>query len=739
MLMRKVLFAGAAVSSLAFACNAAAQASGSTAAPQASGAAATPQAATGDAAADIVVTALKRSESLQNVPATITAASGATLQAQNVTSALGLPSVIPGLQIQLSPSNRPVALIHGLGSNPAVASFDQSVSLFVDGVFEGHGKAYSMPLFDINDVEAVKGTQSALLGKNTSVGAVAVTTQKPIFKFGMGLSYSHEFELNQNLVEGFLNIPLSDRLAVRIAGQYNQRDGWLHNELDGQDGPETDNKAGRISLLWAPSDRAEWTVSYEHAHLKQDGPVFFMGADALGIAQGWAAQLGDPNFTVGYDRTSQSGRPGLPAPNEVSNLDRVNSTLTYDLNGYNLTFLSGYYRLDTATVNNSNALPDSPLRTEEREFNETFSQEIRMSSPKIGRMDYVLGALFMHDRWSRDLNTDVIAPIPLTGDSDNHYVQRAVTGSVFGQLNYGITERLSASVGMRGTREEKKASFARSVLRPGPIALIYPALAPVSLSRTEWDYDGSVGLKYKLDSRSMFYASYSKGTKGGGFQDTPTTIAEAPYKAEVSWSAEAGAKLSFGRRGHLNVALFNTDVNNFQLGSFNGAKFIVDNIDLNSRGVDVDVSWSPIDGLVAGVSGTYADTKNKHPVGAPKFYGSTVPYAPKWSGTVSLGYSHPLNDDYTFKADASVDFRSDIALVIASNTIVPRSPSYSKVNLRVAISRPKDGLEIAFVGRNLNNERSATFGFQTFPNVPGSYVLSSDEPRTLAVQVSFKY
>jgi hypothetical protein len=115
-----------------------------------------------------------------------------------------------------------------------------------------------------------------------------------------------------------------------------------------------------------------------------------------------------------------------------------------------------------------------------------------------------------------------------------------------------------------------------------------------------------------------------------------------------------------------------------------------------------------------------------------------MPYAPRWTGSASLGYSHALNADYDITAEASVDFRSKIALAIESNTIVPPSVAYAKANVRVALDDRKSGVEIAIVGRNLNNERTTTFGFQAFPNVPGAYVLATDEPRTLALQISIR-
>jgi iron complex outermembrane recepter protein len=732
--MRDALFVGVAIGSLGIACNAGAQTGNSSSKPGGDA-----QSPAGTELQEVVVTALKRTQSVQDVAATVNVVTGDTLRQQSITSAVALPSVAPGLEVELSPSNRPVVLIHGLGSNPAVASFDQSVSLFVDGVFEGHGKAYSSPLFDINDVEVIKGTQSALLGKNTSIGAVALTTNKPEFKFGYGIDYTHEFYLNKNIVDGNINVPLSDNFAVRLSGQHDQGDGWIRDDLTGQNSPQTRNDAGRLSLRWLLSDALEWTLSYEHDKLDQQGPVFFMAADKLGIATHWAQLLGDPNFTVSSDdRTRQTGRPGQKDAYSASDADRGTSTITYGLAGYDFTVLTGYYHSNSNVLNNPNALPGSPLTQREREGDESVSQEFRVTSPQIGRLDYVLGALYLHDRWSHDIDTDIIAPLPITGNSDNHYTQYVDTESLFGQLNYQIIGGLKATAGLRGTVEEKKADFARSILRPGFITAIYPPLDPSSLSRRERDLDSSFGFEDQLAQNRLVYASYSKGTKSGGFQDTPTTLAGAEYRAEIARTSELGAKLGLGSHGHANIALFNTDVHNFQLGNYNGAAFVVDNIDLNSKGVDVDVGWSLVRGLAAGVTGTYADTRNVHPSGAPTFYGSTVPFAPRWTGSASLNYSYSLGERYEVTGGASVDLRSHVALVIQSNSVVPPSQGYAKANLRLALRMPETGMEIAVIGRNLNNERTTTFGFQTFPSVPGSYIVSTDEPRTIALQFSLE-
>lgn len=725
MFYRSMLFAGVAAGSLAAASVVHAQ----TAAPLQAD----------NSVQEVVVTALKRTDKVQNIPATVSVVSGQVLQKQMITSALDLPSVVPGLQIQSAPGGIPVALIHGLGSNAGVNAFDQSVSLFVDGVYAGHGRAYSSALFDVGDVEVIKGTQSALLGKNTSVGAVSLTTNKPGFTFGYDLSYSHEFELNSDIVDVAANLPLSDTLAIRVAGHFNRLGGWIHNTVTGQDSPETTTDAGRISIRWAPNDRLDWTTSYQQDRNDQEGPVFYMAKDGTGFERSLAAALGDPNFTVGLnDQTRQTGLNGAKDAYDVAHSRRVTSNLTYEWGDYQFTSLTGYYRSSKNSSFNGLGLPNNPLYLLDPESDEQISQEFRVVSPKIWRVSYIVGALYMHDIWSHDEEFVSLPPVPLTGDAYTYYTQYVNTESLFGQVNYDITDDFQLTGGLRYTNEDKRADFDRQVITPGLITeLLYPGFASAERSRTEGDLDGSVGLRYKFGSGRMVYLTYSKGTKGGGYQNDPTSPASAEYKAEVAHSVELGTKLGFGSRGHVNIALFHTDVSNFQLGTYNGAAFLVDNIDLRSQGAEFEGSWRLTDALTAALSATYADVVNIHPDPA-KFYGAAQPDAPKWSGSVSLAYSRPVTERFNFDANASVDFRSRMNLQVATNTPVTPAQAYAKVNLRLAVTDAKTGVEFALVGRNLNDVRVANFGYQAFPSVPQSYLVSTDPPRTIALQISIR-
>jgi len=494
-------------------------------------------------------------------------------------------------------------------------------------------------------------------------------------------------------------------------------------------------------MRWTPGESFDWTLSYQQDRLGARGPVFFAGRDQFGLLTGLAAALGDPNYRVGrFDYTSQSGRAGGNGVFDDSTEKRLTSTAIYDWNGYTFTALTGYYRNDKKSLVNADALPRSPIALTERQTDNQASQELRVTSPKVGRFDYVLGALYLHDAWTHNTGSDTVAPIPISGRVDNLYSQLVNAESVFGQVNIDVVQNLRASVGVRGTGESKEGEFARYTLVPGLLSvLLYPPIAPGNLSRRENDLDGSVGLQYQFDREKMLYTSYSKGTKGGGYQDTPTSLAGAEYKPEIARTAEIGAKWGFGRTGHINGAVFYTKIRDFQLGTFNGASWVVNNLDIDSKGAEFDALWAPLPGLTAVLNGTYSDTWNTQ-TGAPNFYGTSVPFAPRWTGKAALGYGHSLGE-YEISSEASVDIRGQVLLAIQQTGAerLPPSDAFAKANLRVALSDPKSGLEIAVVGRNLNNRRTTTYGYQAFPNLPGTAIFSSDMPRTIALQVSIKH
>jgi len=294
---------------------------------------------------------------------------------------------------------------------------------------------------------------------------------------------------------------------------------------------------------------------------------------------------------------------------------------------------------------------------------------------------------------------------------------------------------------VRYTTEDREANYTRDIIRDGNmITLIYNAFAPTTLSRSQDYLDGSLSLQYDFSPNAMGYISYGKGSKTGGFANSPnnptilradgTSVAE--YDDEVAKTFEVGLKLGQGRT-HLNVAYFNINVDDFQTSLFSGTSFIVKNIDVRSRGVEVEGSWAATDELSFSLNATYADAINKNPAANER---RPLVRAPRWAGIGSITYNRDLNDALRFTADANAQFDSGFWFQDALTSTVPKTDAYARIGLRLAVEHKPSGIEVAFVGRNLTNQRVLNYATGLFPGRAGAYVATTATPRTLAIQLT---
>ena len=188
--------------------------------PVAIGQTADAQAQAGPALEVIEITSQKRVQTLQEVPATVTAVSGALLDEYGIDDLFEMADLVPGMVFSRAPDDGLALTLRGLGTPARTQSFDQSVALFQDGMFVGKGRMYSAAFFDVERIEVIKGTQSTLLGKNTSLGAISVISKKPSDVFEGNIKVAREFVNDGWTVDGGLDMPLADNFSVRIAGHY---------------------------------------------------------------------------------------------------------------------------------------------------------------------------------------------------------------------------------------------------------------------------------------------------------------------------------------------------------------------------------------------------------------------------------------------------------------------------------------------------------------------------------------
>lgn len=706
---------------------------------------------------EVIVTARKRAESLSEAPATIAVVGEDKLRAVAVTNANELNGVVPGLVMMAGVGGGPGVTFRGLGSNSALFSVESSVALFVDGVYTAHTRDYVAPIYDLERVEMVKGTQGTLLGKNTTLGAITMVTRRPGDDLGVSLETSYDFKTNTPRIEAAVDVPISDQLKARISGLFIDDGGYIRNPYSGQQ-PDTRDVSGRLGLVWTPSAEVDVTFIYQHDDHEQTGQSLEVVRDAVvGLTlANRALATGQTNFEGRPDRRSESGSDAFgatvpagrtPFDNQVT--DRLNLIANWQVGGHTFTSQSAYVDWRVERLSDLDFLKANLFNLGDIEKNQQYSQEFRITSPSEGRLTYLGGVYYFYNDWTLDRRIYGFQPSALFGDITSFYNQKTETLSVFGQATYALTEQLNASVGLRYTHETKDATLFRPQ-GSGNLGGAFPAYPRSKLSNTEEDVDGDIGLQYKFEPGRMVYVSASKGSKGGGFQSSPTTIAGAPYTGETAYTVEAGGKFVFDRAS-LDVAVFQTTVEDFQfsrtavVGNPGVAQTVVTNLDVRSRGVEFNGSFRVAEGLRLSGGVVYADSVFTETVPPPPAApvavdGLRQPRAPKWSGNVDATFSRPLTDDLTLNILGSLEFMSKTYFQpnVGANLGAPLRDAFGKVNLRVAIENEAAGWELALLGKNLTDVTEPQFvtsvsGTGAGGNTPAWYGIVNP-PRSVVLQ-----
>jgi iron complex outermembrane recepter protein len=685
----------------------------------------------------IVVTTQLRESSIQDAPVSVDVVTADDLERVGATSLLDLSRAVPGLVLQKAPNSSQSGItLRGLGSSPGVASFESSVGLFVNGAYVPRAREFATSMFDVQAVEVVRGTQASLLGKNTSLGAVNVVTRKPGDEFTFNTSIAREFELESYIANAGVTFPVTPELSVRVAGQYEDLGGWVKNTITGGEAEEIDRKAGRISLVWRPSEDFDATLIYETQDSTSQGmPTEFISATQAGF--GLSALAGFPVLETNFDRVNQSN-DSLVADSfrEDSSVDRASLALDWGLGDFTIKSQTSWSQSESVALQGTDFLPGDYLHQATDLESEAVSQEIRLISPSSDRFRYVVGAFASSNdyRHRNFLSANYPGARPLLGAGTTNFDQATKAWSVFGQTDFDLTDRLILSGGLRYTSEDKDVDLSRVTDAPGLYSRALPPLyAPFSLSRSEQATDGLVNLSYQATNNLKAYVSWAQGTKGGGFANSAGPLDQSEYDAEVAQTTEFGVRYqSTDRQWTANTTLFSTQVEDYQLVTFTGLQFIIDNTDLEAIGVETELMWRPVavDGLNLSWKNTYSDAKDA-------VSGDDVPLAPLWSGSFVAAYERSFMDGWDITMDGSIDYESSQTHQQDPNS-VPRADKITTLNAGIGLISDR-GLSVRIVGRNLTDENRYTFVFQA-PFLPSGNVLASSErPRTVQLQVGYKY
>ena len=597
---------------------------------------------------EIVVTAQKREQNVQDVPVAISVMNADSIEKLDIKNFDDVARVSPALTIQSAdqPSDNSIRM-RGVGTAVYSISAEPSVSVVVDEVpLMVSAQAFNN-LMDIERIEVLRGPQGTLFGKNASAGVVSITTQAPSQEFSAktGVRFTDDDEKKVDLsVSG----PLTDTLSYRVSGFYTDREGYIENLEDGSDFNGEESHGVRAKLLWEPSDKLDMTLILDTSERKASSvSTWFAHPDP-----GAGITAGEDNRKVRYD-----------TPNEFkSDQTMAIFKLNYDLGGHVLTSVTSYqnYKLDALTDGDysPNPVPQNPFLNPggfpagtpsfemiTAQDSDSFTQELRLTSTWSDKFEYMVGAYYSDVEHYRSLDRYAIRFIL------DHWEAAPTNESMalFGQGSLSLAENTYLDLGIRFNREEISTEYTDFIPNRNDLSA-----APVTFGGkdSESAVTGKIALRHFLQNDAMVYASVSTGYKGlaydisSGF--TPEAAAD-PVGSEDSINYEIGIKgKTADRRLSYEVVAFLTDFEDYQAqGSVvteTSVDFSLNNVgELRTQGVEVDLSYQATESLRLDFSGAWVDATIEDWVGAECYFGQTA----------AQGCNVPTSDPSVFLQDLS--------------------------------------------------------------------------------------
>ena len=640
---------------------------------------------------EVIVTAQKRQQSLQDVPLSVSAFSGEMLKESRMADIRGIVDFTPGFSGKTEDGFTDALAMRGIATNDFGIGGDPSVAMFVDGVWSGRTGGVMTAMYDVERAEVVKGPQGTLFGRNSIAGAVSVITAKPENAFGANAELTLA-DYDHVEAQAMVNVPISEQWAVRAAGYFLDNKGFLENLAGGDDLGFHEVSAGRVSLK-RTGDNFDATLIAAFEDRKQDPSVYWVPADGLDEEE--------VNIDLGDDGIDES------------DVTEVRAILEWSLpSGYSLTSLTGYKEFSFHYLEDYDGGPEQVNDYGQINDVEYWSQELRLNSPDEGPVTWFAGAsvyqeeidgifdfIYDEDALCRAVSIseapdfdgpaagcddpnfeayweDDIDPADILEDkSERSFVDVESEGwAVYGDFTWAINDRLDLTAGARYTYDKKEMT---SIVLDSGGALgnnfnfEFFTNGPVSDSASWSDFTPRLALAYDLSEDVNLYATASRGYKSGGFAtfgydlhgqeinddgSAPDGTTPLEFDPEQVDSYEIGAKTRLlDNTLQLNVSLFLYDYTDLQLVYFDQGSSQVANVgEARGQGLELDLRWVPNAHWDATVGLSLLDTEITDAtdiieVGAcGDCEGNSLPFAPEVSASTILTYRTPIGSGEGF-------------------------------------------------------------------------------------------
>jgi iron complex outermembrane receptor protein len=670
---------------------------------------------------EIIVTAQKRSESVQNVPISITALTGETLAASGIQDTERLSTLTPGLIVQRSVVGK--ISIRGVGNENYTISGDPGVAVHSDGVYVARAAAGLFDLFDINRVEVLRGPQGTLYGRNATGGVINVLPNTPdasALRAGASGEYGN---YNYFRLEGMVNAPLGGGWAARVAGLWSKRDGFTNNTnadairrgFGGLDSKDIWAVRGQVAYDGDGPLKARLSVEY----LKDDSNLpaykYLNRPDALPKADfGGFGPEGLRTVNQGIELQIPGASRGVGSDSDVFKTHQFGASLhlDYDFGGVTLSSITGYRDTKFNYLDDGDGSDVFYVNYIQQDKSKQFSQELQLAG-NFGNFDWLVGGFYFHETGS----SFIALPFPF-GFNLPFFIQIDGTARTdalagFGELRWQATDRLKFTFGGRYSHEKRAAAY-RYEVNFGVSNVANP-----DLEATFNAFTPRFVVDFKATDHINLYASATRGFKSGGFN----LLAVQPgFDPEKVWSYEAGFKSTFaGGKGSLYGNVFYYNYKDIQVGQIVNLSSVLTNAaKATVKGAEIEFLARPVTGLEIGATVAYLDAKyDRFCTGDPTqpsapvnrncsaanpidLAGNRFPRAPEWTVTTSAQYTADFGNNSSLMLRADLRSQS-LTYFTQFNRRLVSQPAYEVVNGRINYILPGGRFSIgAFVNNVFN-------------------------------------
>lgn len=725
---------------------------------------------------EIVVTATKREENLQDVSIAVSAVTGEQLRERNTVDIRDIIYASPSVQLSGNVTNNSEGFqIRGVGTS-VFGGLQQSTAAVVDDVLSNPTFA-RQGFVDVERVEVLRGPQGMLFGESASAGLVHTITKRPVLGAWEGraqASFGKADEFDELVAGLVLNAPVSDTVAVRLSANHTDRDGYLQN-FDGRKFNGLRDTGFKAKLLWQPSETfsAYLISSYSEQHIPWNP------APVVSVTPGGPTDLALRE--AGIIAGPENSRTALGGINEGESDFLWNALyLDWELDGHAVRSITSYQRKDQDGATDTDALPvflfdvttGGDTNTEKR-----FTQELRLSSTHDGRVQYVAG-LFYGKRESATTLQFIGPLVPglldagLIFDVRYHSLVEFETAAAFGQAEISLTDRTRLIVGGRYNYDDGHLTYDSVYpVYTDLFNLGFPGYPELTNFREQGDSDSiswRIGTEFDFTDDVMGYAVITRGYKGPGFNTIgvdPSVQEKQFVGPEVPTNYELGLKsVLFGGTTRLNITGFYTEFKDYQAqfvdftNSAVGQLLVKNAGALNTYGLEVEVNTVPVDGLSINGGVSYINAKYEDFL-QPCYPGQTeaqgcfdsvtdadgidLANSPRWTFAVDARYEFPLSSNLRGFVGTDYYWRDSTNF---STVADPRTAidAYGVLGAKVGIVGPDDKWRVSLWGKNLLDERFSTSIGEHSANLAGDafvygHYLAPDSFRQIGLSVDVMF